>query len=321
MAVIDVFNGDADGICALTQLRLANPCDSVLVTGVKRDIALLKNVTADAGDCVTVLDVSLDKNREPLAEILEAGAEVFYVDHHYPGVIPDSDKLTTLINEAPEICTSLLVNSHLKGAHADWAVVGAFGDNLNKSALTLANSLSLNAADTEQLKHLGIYINYNGYGSALEDLHFHPAELFQLLSSHKNPLGFISENPDAFSRLEQGYKQDMAAAASVQPEKADAHSAVFILPDQPWARRVSGVFSNDLANLNPDRAHSVLTEKANGNFLVSVRAPLTNRTGAADLCRRFPTGGGREAAAGINDLPADQLTDFIDALQSSYGKV
>jgi hypothetical protein len=40
----DVFNGDADGICALHQLRLANPRDAVLLTGVKRDIALLQRV-------------------------------------------------------------------------------------------------------------------------------------------------------------------------------------------------------------------------------------------------------------------------------------
>ena len=32
----DVFNGDADGICALLQLRQTFP-DSKLVTGVKRD--------------------------------------------------------------------------------------------------------------------------------------------------------------------------------------------------------------------------------------------------------------------------------------------
>jgi hypothetical protein len=34
----DVFNGDADGICALVQLRLAKPIQSNLITGVKRDI-------------------------------------------------------------------------------------------------------------------------------------------------------------------------------------------------------------------------------------------------------------------------------------------
>jgi hypothetical protein len=30
----DVFNGDADGICALVQLRNADPRDAELVTGV-----------------------------------------------------------------------------------------------------------------------------------------------------------------------------------------------------------------------------------------------------------------------------------------------
>ena len=50
----DVFNGDADGICALLQLRLAEPLDSKLITGVKRDISLLKQVDASSGDSVTV---------------------------------------------------------------------------------------------------------------------------------------------------------------------------------------------------------------------------------------------------------------------------
>jgi hypothetical protein len=42
---IDVFNGDADGICALVQLRLAQPVQSKLVTGVKRDIQLLEGLS------------------------------------------------------------------------------------------------------------------------------------------------------------------------------------------------------------------------------------------------------------------------------------
>ncbi|PUE05199.1 MAG: acetyltransferase, partial [Candidatus Sedimenticola endophacoides] len=45
----DVFNGDADGICALLQLRREEPREAVLVTGVKRDIALLERVDAGAG--------------------------------------------------------------------------------------------------------------------------------------------------------------------------------------------------------------------------------------------------------------------------------
>ncbi|HZV66950.1 MAG TPA: hypothetical protein VFG03_18780, partial [Telluria sp.] len=43
----DVFNGDADGICALHQLRLAQPAETRLITGVKRDIALLDRLPCD----------------------------------------------------------------------------------------------------------------------------------------------------------------------------------------------------------------------------------------------------------------------------------
>ena len=45
----DVFNGDADGICALLQLRLEMPLVSTRITGIKRDIALLGRVPADPG--------------------------------------------------------------------------------------------------------------------------------------------------------------------------------------------------------------------------------------------------------------------------------
>jgi hypothetical protein len=93
---------------------------------------------------------------------------------------------------------------------------------------------------------------------------------------------------------------------------------VFLLPDETWARRVSGVYSNDLATENPERAHAVLTLKDNGNYLISVRAPMIKKSGAAELCMQFPTGGGRAGAAGINDLPADTLQGFIDAFEQAY---
>ncbi len=318
MADFDVFNGDADGICALTQLRLAEPRSATLVTGVKRDINLLKKVTSSDGDRITVLDVSMDKNHDDLQRLLSAGTEVFYVDHHFAGDIPESAKLTVIINEAPDVCTSLLVNAHLKGAHAAWAVAGTFGDNLNKSALGIAKNLDLSEAELASLKNLGIYINYNGYGSDLEDLHFKPEELYKLVSSYKNPLDFIRDSQQSFEKLETGYHSDMSSAKQAKPEKATEQTAVFILPNQSWARRVSGVFSNDLTNDHPNRAHAVLTEKDNGNYLASIRAPLNNRTGAAELCRQFPTGGGREAAAGINDLPKEMLAEFIATFETQY---
>ena len=123
----DVFNGDADGICALLQLRKAEPREAELVTGVKRDIDLLNRVQAQRGDRITVLDVSMDKNKTPLEQALAAGAEVFYVDHHFAGDIPEHAQLTAIINEAPDVCTAALVNGHLKGRHLDWAVrTGSF---------------------------------------------------------------------------------------------------------------------------------------------------------------------------------------------------
>lgn len=56
MPHVDVFNGDADGICALHQLRLAEPRAATLVTGPKRDIALLRRAAQTVCTSVTVLD-------------------------------------------------------------------------------------------------------------------------------------------------------------------------------------------------------------------------------------------------------------------------
>jgi single-stranded DNA-specific DHH superfamily exonuclease len=318
MAHIDIFNGDADGICALTQLRNAEPLQSTLITGVKRDIALVAKAKVTAGDRLTALDISFDKNREGVLEALEAGAEIFYVDHHFAGEIPESDKLTTIIDTDPNVCTSLLINGYLQGKHAEWAVTGAFGDNLKASARTIAAPLALSEDELTLLENLGVYMNYNGYGASLEDLHFAPAELFELVRPFATPLAFIEEARETFEKLEVGYRQDMAAAAALKPHRESDKTAVFILPDETWARRVSGVYSNDLANASPARAHAVLTERPDGTYLVSVRAPLENKQGADTLCRQFPTGGGRGAAAGINALPADQLRAFIDAFAASY---
>jgi len=313
----DLFNGDADGICALLQLRKAEPRDATLITGVKRDINLLANVDAAAGDQITVLDVSMDKNRAALDKALAQGATVFYVDHHFSGDIPAHGNLTAIINESPDVCTAALVNGHLKGRHLDWAVTGAFGDNLHDTARTLAKDLDISPADLASLENLGTYINYNGYGPAIADLHFDPKTLYLRLCAADSPLDFVHNSPD-FDKLSTGYREDMAMAEALQPLHAKPTTAVFLLPDEAWARRVSGVYSNDLATNNPDRAHAVLTLNGNGNYLISVRAPMTNKQGAAELCMQFPTGGGRAGAAGINDLPIDRVQDFVDAFEEAY---
>ncbi|ROS05125.1 hypothetical protein EDC56_0654 [Sinobacterium caligoides] len=318
MAKVDIFNGDADGICSLLQLRQAEPCDSRLVTGVKRDIALVEQASIAAGDDVVVLDISFDKNRVGVVDALDKGARILYVDHHFAGGIPQHDNLQAIINTASDVCTSLLINSYLSGRYCEWAITGAFGDNLNRGAEALAKTTELTSAQLQQLASLGVYLNYNGYGATLEDLHFTPAALFDRLRHYASPLDFIADDVATFDCLEAGYQQDMATAAALSATIESDVAAVFTLPNEKWARRVGGVYSNDLANAHPDRAHAVLTEKTNGSYLVSVRAPLNNKTGADEVVRQFETGGGRKAAAGINELPATDLARFIDVLTNFY---
>jgi len=318
MAIVDVFNGDADGICALLQLRMNNPQESKLVTGVKRDIKLLDRVDVQPGDEVTVLDISLEKNCSQLERVLAQGAKVFYVDHHMAGDIPDHPGLTALIDADPNICTSLLVDQYLDGKYRAWAVTAAFGDNMNQSAEQAAQSLSISADQLDALKILGICINYNGYGSCIDDLHFAPDLLYRELASYRTPFDFIADGQSAYKKLHDGYFNDLLLAEQTDIEYQNEHVAVIILPDEVWSRRISGVYGNQLANQYPNRAHAILSNHPKGGYVVSVRAPLSNKAGADELCKEFPNGGGRKGAAGINQLPIDQLSHFIDRMNHKY---
>jgi len=314
----DVFNGDADGLCAVQQFRLAFPGESQLISGVKRDIALLKKVDAGDGDEVNVFDVSLDKNRESLEALLSQGAAVKYFDHHFAGDFPASVNLDVHIDTTPDTCSSLIVDQFLGGKYRAWAVVGAFGDNFDDSARKAAADLGLSEEQLGLLRDLGIYLNYNGYGATVADLHFAPEELARRMSKYENPLDFIKQEEAVFETLCNGAKEDFARAEATSPAIVDDKVAVYLFPAEPWARRVSGVFSNQLATTNPDRAHALLTELPQGGYVVSVRAPMNNMSGADDLCRQFPTGGGRKAAAGINDLPAGMYKEFVAAFKATY---
>jgi len=315
---IDVFNGDADGICALVQLRLAQPTHSKLVTGVKRDIQLLENLTVQKNDQLTVLDISLKKNRTALDRILQQGATVFYIDHHESGDIPQHPNLKTIINTAANTCTSLLVDQHLKGKYRAWAVTAAFGDNLIDCAEQAARTLTISANQMKLLKNLGVCINYNSYGNNINDLHFAPDALYRELVPYASPFDFMTHNSCVYELLLAGYADDISQVQHVKPEFLTDEIAVYILPDAAWARRISGVFGNELANQNPERAHAVLSYNAQGGYQISVRAPLTSKTGADELCSLFTTGGGRKSAAGINHLPINELSSFIAAFAKKY---
>jgi len=315
MANYDLFNGDADGICALIQLRLAEPREASLVTGIKRDNALLKHISPKAGDNITVLDVSMKKNTAPLQAALAAGAKVFYVDHHQAGDIPQHENLQAHINTAANTCTSLIVNAYLKGRFEDWAIVAAFGDNITVVAEKLCEKAGYSAQQVDHLRTLGVCINYNGYGASLDDLFYHPADLYRIASQYESPFDFIESEAGVFSKLKNGYEQDMGKALAVEAFQESEKAAMYILPNEKWARRISGVLGNELANRLPNRAHVILTERTAKKdkaltYQVSIRAPKNDPVGAAEIAAKFG-GGGRKSAAGIDVLAVNDLNTLF----------
>ena len=313
MPQFDVFNGDADGLCALHQLRLAVPAASALVSGPKRDIALLERVDAAAGDRVTVFDVSLDRNRAALERLLARGVAVQWFDHHHPGAIPSHPLLEAHIDTAPETCTSAIVDRHLGGRFRAWAVVAAYGDGLARTAGALADAVGLGEGDRATLRALGEDLNYNAYGDTEADLCVAPAALYRELAPHESPLRFAAE-ASVVAKLRERRLADLAAARAVAPYR----DGILVLPDAAWAHRVSGTLANELAEREPGRAHAVLVASADGSYRVSIRAPHATPAGCAALAREFATGGGREAAAGIDRLPAADLARFVERFRAAF---
>ncbi|MFX1675511.1 acetyltransferase [Paraburkholderia sp. A2WS-5] len=319
MAHFDVFNGDADGICALHQLRLSRPREATLVTGAKRDIALIKRVPAHPGDSLTVLDISFDANRAALCALLDQGVHIEYFDHHHAGELPMNVNLAAHIDTTAQVCTSVLVDRHLRGQYRRWAIAAAFGDNLQATAHELAHEGGLNEAQVAQLCELGESINYNAYGDSADDLFIAPAALYGMLKPYTDPFEFIAAEP-VVARLSACRQEDLERAQQVTPLFMVQYGTVCVLPDEPWARRVRGVFANVLALEEPTCAHAVLSVNPDGNYAVSVRAPLVRPSGADELCRAFPGGNGRVGAAGIDSLDSERLDLFVTGFVRVFGR-
>lgn len=314
---IDVCNGDADGLCAVVQWRLAHPCAGAeLVTGLKREIALLERVQgAGAGDEVLVCDLALGRNIAALRRLLDSGVRVRWFDHHAPaGDVPAHPALQLHLDTASDVCTSLLVDRALGGAQRRWALVGAWGDNLGSVADRLGAASGLDAQACARLRELGEALNYNAYGDDVSDLCIAPAALYPLLLRHADPLEFVAREPIA-AELQCRRADDLACARRVAPLWQGAGGSIVALPDAPWSRRVLGAYANELATAEPARAHAVLKALPGGAHAVRVRAPLAAPLGAHRLAQRFG-GAGRARAAGIDALPAAQLDEFVAAFDA-----
>lgn len=321
---IDVFNGDADGLLARHQFRLTNPVapeQVTLVTGVKRDIALLDRLwrtqAVQCDDEIQVFDISYDRNATAVTSLLDTGARIIYFDHHRASHLQAHPLLFAHIDESPDVCTSLLVDRHCQGAHRLWAIAGVFGDNLVAVGHQLSQDANLSPEQVNQLKLLGECLNYNAYGETVEDLHYHPVTLAARLQPYADPFDFI-EHEDIPARLKAGYEADLVNALAIEALQVSPVAAIYLLPDQPWARRVSGALANHLVHTYPKRSHAVLTTGTNGTATVSIRAPESIPRDADRVATRFANGGGRAIAAGIESFPLDQLPRLIDLLEETY---
>lgn len=322
MADFDLFNGDADGIFSLLQLRQVDPrASAALVTGVKRDTQLFKRIVGDvkSGDRITALDIGMARNAEALAAVLKTGAEVFFCDHHRTGEIPVSNCLTVLMDASAETCTAYLIDQHLEGANSAWAVCGAYGDNFQNLAARIASDRGVNLP-LGQLRELGELVNYNAYGLTIEDLHFHPSDLYARLSAYPGPMAFIEDAPDALDKLRQGYRSDWDIAESAREIHISNAGQVLSLPASPASNRISGLFANALVDEEPDKAFAVLTHlgSESGGYRVSLRAPLARKTRQANHFAAEFGGGGRAEAAGINLLTEDDMARFVDEFTAAF---
>jgi hypothetical protein len=316
---IDVFNGDADGLFAAHQLRLAEPGPDpgcvLVVTGLKREIALLERIEVSPIDAerlhLRVFDISLARNREPLERLLAAGATVRWFDHHHAGVVPEHARLRASIDTSPKACSSLIVDRELRGQYRRWAVAAAFGDNLPSVGQALGASVGLDERELAELRELGEAVNYNGYGESIEDVLIAPAELYARVAAFADPLDFARSDP-IVAELAARRRADLATAMQLAPLRESAAGVVFVLPDEGWSRRVLGSFANVVSERSSVGASAVLKVRADGTYMASVRAPRDAPRGADRLCRRFG-GDGRAGAAGIDRLPGGELDAFARA--------
>jgi hypothetical protein len=195
--------------------------------------------------------------------------------------------------------------------------VGAYGDSLVDEGRLAAEAAGLDPTAADRLQQLGLAVNYNAYGESISDLHVPPVELAQEMFPFENPLDFIATSP-TFRRLAEGFREDMALAHQLRPLRQAPGAILFVLPDASWARRASGTLANDLAKAHPGSAVAIVSHKSSGDYLVSLRVPRDSAVSAESFCRRFPTGGGRRTAAGINHLPSSELDVFAAAFEVQF---
>lgn len=315
---IDVFNGDADGICALQQFRLNQPASARLISGVKRDVSLLQNLSDQSRASIQVFDISFDSNVDALKKILGLSNRVIYFDHHAAETRFYHPDLTFHWDDNTQVCTSLLVYRHTGQRYPDWAMVGCFGDSLDNVAADIAAQHQISQDCCLAYRELGQLLNYNAYGDQLDDLIYSPIELARLLRPF-NAVSQVIAETQIVETLRAAYQEDKHAAGDLQATWQSEQAQIYVLPDKPWARRISGNFANQLKREYPNSSIAILSHKPAG-YQVSIRSAHPELYPAMTFAKSFASGGGRAAAAGINFLPASDYELFSRQFIEYFGQ-
>ena len=312
----DFFNGDADGIISLHQFRLQFPRKSELFTGVKRDVKLLRHAVDIKNATFTVFDISLLSNSDYIEGILKNNNKVSWFDHHEPGDTDLGDNFSIRVDADPNCCTNILVDKFIDGLHRPWTICGAYGDNLHEQAEKLNPCFS--EMTMLQLKEIGETLNYNGYGNEESDLTVHPKDVYLDIQKYRSPFQYRKLS-EIYNKINTQMKSDETELNSSEILHTSETGNIILLPNTKASIRYSGIYSNKQTTDNPDKAFAILTEINDDNYRVSIRSPKNNPYEASTLALSFPTGGGREKAAGINELPKTELKKFIDKFEDIYG--
>ncbi len=332
-----IFNGDADGIISQHILTLEFGAPALRITGLKRDIELLKKLPENWKGEIRVCDISLKQNLNSLKTILEKGhIKVAWYDHHEPGELFDHENLEKHIHESSGLCSAAIVHNVLGQKYPLWAAMAAFGDNIPDLAPALVQKVNseklksnpelsshpseITAAELGLLRKAGLLLNYNAYGESLSDLRFDPEALAKYISDFSSALDF-AQDQSIFGPLENQFSEDQTYFAGLKPIRQSPWAQAFSIPSEPWARRYAATWANERILAKPWQALATLTPLTDGSYSVSIRARREkDKPGpsAADLASEFPTGGGRKLAAGINGLPKEDVDKFLQRFEDFF---
>ena len=140
--------------------------------------------------------------------------------------------------------------------------------------------------------------------------------IYKALHTYSDPLEFFHSSGELI-KLGEGFLNDKKLAEDILPEMNCKAGRIFKFPNETWGPRICGTFINKLTREEPYLADSLLVERQDGTFQISVRAPLAKPYGTEKLSIKF-AGGGRAVTAGINDLAPEEVELFFEAFEEQF---